>query len=146
MKPIMKKKSKESREKEREKKDRLNQLFVSQSHHHHLRPSHHALSFSLRCGILSLISVSRSLANSTLRALLLLLGLSALSTPVLLRLGNGPRSSAGNVLLGENVSLLPFLDVGLANPPALLLLKSALRGRAVFRFDRVEVVAGGFLM
>ena len=145
MKPIMKKKS--LKKAETEKKGPLKSTFLSPSLiHHHLRPSHHALSFSLRCGILSLISVSRSLANSTLRALLLLLGLSALSTPVLLRLGNGPRSSAGNVLLGENVSLLPFLDVGLANPPALLLLKSALRGRAVFRFDRVEVVAGGFLM
>jgi hypothetical protein len=91
------------------------------------------------------MSVSRSLANSTLLARLLLLGRSTL---VLLRLGGGPRSSAGNVDLGENVSLLVFLvDVGLASPPPTLLAeKSADKGRAVRRLLRVEVVAGGFLM
>ena len=112
----------------------------------HRRPSHHALFFSRLCGIVSLISVSRSLANSTLRALLRLLGRSFSIFVVLLRLG-GPRSSAGNVDRGENVSRrFCFIEPGLASPaPTLLLDISADNGRGA-RFDfLVELVAGGRL-
>ena len=72
-------------------------------------PSHHARSFSLRCGIFSLISVSPPSKLALLARLLLLFALSIIALLLL-----GPLSSAGNVLLGLNVSLLPFLGLGLA--------------------------------
>jgi hypothetical protein len=116
--------------------------------HRYLLPSHHALSFSLRCGIVSLISVSRSLANSTLRALLLLLGLS-FSTFALPRLDGAGLSSAAKVCLGEKVSLRFCLriDVGLSNPPPTrLALMSADRARGGRRAFFDDPVAGGRLM
>ena len=108
----------------------------------HLFPSHHALSLSRRCGILSRISVSRSLANSTLLARLRLL---ARSIFALLLLAGG-LSSTGNVDRGENVSLrLLRGEVGLFNPPTLEFEKSADMGRGARRLLLVELVAGGFL-
>jgi len=85
------------------------------------------------------MSVSRSLANSTLRALLRLL---ALSTFVLLLFGGGALSSMGNVDRGENVSLRVFRVVGLVT---LLADISADMGRPVRRLVFVELVAGGRL-
>lgn len=85
------------------------------------------------------MSVSRSLANSTLRALLRLL---ALSTFVLLLFGGGALSSMGNVDRGENVSLRVFRLVGLVT---LLADISADMGRPGRRLVFVELVAGGRL-
>jgi hypothetical protein len=102
-------------------------------------PSHHALSFSLRCGIPSLISVSLS---SKLALLALLLALFSGTCTLLLL----PRPSAGNVERGENVSRrLALRPPGLIMPPGLKGSPTALNGRAARLLFLVLAVAGGRL-
>lgn len=105
-------------------------------------PSHHARSFSLRCGICSLISVSLS-SKLALRALLRGLLFSGIIIVLLLF---GPRSSAGKVDLGLNVSRLLLPLRGLAMPlGARESVMLADMGRCARRDFFVEAVAGGRL-
>jgi hypothetical protein len=113
-------------------------------------PSHHALSFSRLCGIVSLISVSRS-SKLALRARLRLLTLSLSFLPStlaeLLRIG---RSSTGNVCRGESGSL-PLLLRGLSAPsgplggPLGLIGAPGLAGLALLLDIFPLLVAGGRL-
>ena len=123
---------------------RISNFTPSQSPNHRL-PSHHALSFSLRCGISSLISVS---PPSYTLVLGLLLERPFLSTTLFrLELLASLFSSVGKVDLGVIVSLLLLLIV-LAAPGVVGAreLMSTLMGLWLRRLLSRVLVAGGRLI